>query len=65
MLLAVENFVADFDFHFNALAVVIALAGAHGRDFAYLGLFLCCVGQKDAAGGFFFASAYFHEHALA
>jgi hypothetical protein len=49
----VENFVPDFDFHFSATAVIVALAGAHGRDFAYLGLFLSCVGQKDAAGGFF------------
>ena len=50
-----STLVAGLDVERNELAAFVTRAGAHGDDFAFLGLFLGGVGDDDAALRLLFA----------
>ena len=52
--LAEQDAVADLDVESDLLAAFVAGAGADSDDFAFSRLFLCGVGNDDAALGLFF-----------
>ena len=52
---AEQDAVAGLDVERGELAALVAAAGAHGDDFAFLGLFLGGIGNDDAAFGLLFA----------
>jgi hypothetical protein len=56
--------VADLDVQDDEVALVIALAGADGQDFALVGLLGSVVGDHDAGGGLGFVLETLHDHAV-
>lgn len=61
---AIENDVADLDFHRSERTIILSLAGANRECFALQGLFLSSIGKENTTGRSGLFGGGFHDYSI-